>query len=106
MNPYEIYFDGETQIHIRIDGRVVYEIDLSRCNTAAEILDWILQVKKQVWYKPFMADLLIEVFNTTCKETVGNTLQVTFCPCGKNIVFNWMDEFSKQLINDVFEEDD
>ncbi len=31
------------------DGHSVYEVDLERCQTSAEMLDWIMQVQKKTW---------------------------------------------------------
>jgi hypothetical protein len=30
-------------------GRWLYEVDLERCRTSAEVLDWIFQVTKKRW---------------------------------------------------------
>ena len=32
-----------------LEGHWLYEVDLERCRTSAEILDWIMQVAKKRW---------------------------------------------------------
>lgn len=37
----------------------IYDVDLERCNTPAEVLDWIFQVKQKTWCTPeIIFDLL------------------------------------------------
>jgi hypothetical protein len=41
------------------DPPLFYEIDLERCNTSAEALDWIVQVSKKTWATDeILADLV------------------------------------------------
>ncbi|HEY1277151.1 MAG TPA: hypothetical protein VGF25_19755 [Thermoleophilaceae bacterium] len=45
--------DSETYVLWLADRRVLggraYEVDLERCRTAGEVLDWILQIAGKVW---------------------------------------------------------
>ena len=105
MNPYEIMYDGETSIVITYNNDVIYTIDLERCNSAAEILDWIYQVMKQSWYKPFMADMLLSEFNRAANITVDGNIQSLFCPNGKTVTFNWMKQYNYVLLQETIEEE-
>jgi hypothetical protein len=56
--------------------RVDYEIDLERCRTSAQVLDWIAQVAGKAWAWPDLIGCLCYAF-----EAVFD-LQATFCGMG------------------------
>lgn len=66
-----------------------YEIDLERCNSPAEILDWIFQVKNKGWITPELMDDLLTAFEHACDEVFDNNIQGLFCPFGEGRVANW-----------------
>jgi hypothetical protein len=60
-----------------------YEVDLDRCNTGAELLDWIYQVKDKNWISPDdVADLVYAV------DDILESVQGTLCSGGENLKFD------------------
>lgn len=53
-----------------------YEIDLERCKTAVEILDWLAQVAGKSWATPDMLGWLLLALNELL------SLQGNYCGCG------------------------
>lgn len=39
-------------------GGYRYEVDLERCLTSAEVLDWICQIAGKIWDEPIVGDLV------------------------------------------------
>jgi len=62
---------------LRGSPRVTYEIPFDRCNTSAEILDWIGQVNQKKWISRADVGYLVEALD----DIFG--LQATFCSGGK-----------------------
>lgn len=49
-------------IELHHDNAPRYYIDLERCKTCAEILDWIIQVSKKTWCTPdILSDLVLKL---------------------------------------------
>jgi len=44
--------DPSTAVLWTAAGGYRYEVDLERCRTSAEVLDWILQIAKKTWGEP------------------------------------------------------
>jgi hypothetical protein len=54
-----IYHESNFTLECRDQRGQLYEIDLDRCRTSAEVLDWIFQVHGKTWATPrIMSDLL------------------------------------------------
>ena len=53
-----------------------YEVDLKRCRTSAEVLDWIVQVSHKVWASPAAVAQLVVALDVVCD------LQATRCGGG------------------------
>lgn len=86
------YFRPETlEIVIPVPGHKGYEypIDLERCKTSAQFLDWILQIHSKNWCDAELLKALLDCFETTCESVFGQTLQGVFCPFGQNQIVNW-----------------
>ena len=52
-------------------GAVAYYVDLERCGTAGDILDWIIQVSEKAWTRPQDIGHLVQALN----ELAGYGLQ-------------------------------
>jgi hypothetical protein len=59
-----------------------YEFDLERCNTAAQLADWIFQIGTKAWCTPEILKLLIDTIDDACMKVFKNTAQGVFCPFG------------------------
>ena len=57
-------------------GRPYYEVDLERCRTSAEVLDWIVQVSHKIWASPAAVAQLVVALDMACD------LQATRCGGG------------------------
>jgi len=70
-----------------VKGRQIYEIDLERCNNAAQILDWIVQLSHKTWATP----QVIYDFISALDRILGYRLQGRVCPGGHYIdrAVNW-----------------
>src|SRR5437660_649284 len=83
-------------------GRHWYEIDLERCEDAAQILDWVLQLSGKVWIrdKPqLLLDLIVAL-----EELTEYRLQGLVCPFGQYIPngVDWKEVISlRQLAVDI-----
>jgi hypothetical protein len=59
-----------------------YQVDLDRCNTSAEVLDWIIQVSKKTWAtREVIADLVLML--DRCLD-----LQANICSMGVDHPFD------------------
>ncbi len=45
------------------EGRWVYDIDLERCRTSAQVLDWIMQVSKKSWATDLVIASLVRMLD-------------------------------------------
>jgi len=59
-----------------------YRVDLERCTTSAEILDWIMQLHGKSWMTADLLSEFIGVLDMACDEQFGNGIQGVFCPGG------------------------
>jgi hypothetical protein len=55
---------------------VLYEVDLGRCKTSAQVLDWICQVASTSWATPEIVGNLVMAINDLLVP------QATLCSCG------------------------
>ena len=54
------YHSDNFTLECRDEHGYLYEIDLERCRTSAEVLDWIFQISKKTWAIPAIrSDLLL-----------------------------------------------
>ena len=76
-------------IEVDIGHGHTYQIDLERCNTPAQVLDWIFQIKVKTWATPeIMFDLLV-AFDVACYIFHGRGVQGTLCPFGTSKQIKW-----------------
>ena len=61
------------------EGKPDYYIELERCTSAAQILDWIAQVASKRWATPEIIGKLVIELNWLLH------LQSNFCSCGLNL---------------------
>jgi hypothetical protein len=73
-------FDRRTLV-LRHVGGYGYEVDLERCNTPAEVLDWIAQIEGKTWGTPVVVGELVaaicDLLNpqaTLCSWGVAKTI--------------------------------
>ena len=69
-------------------GRQRYEIDLERCCTAADFLDWIYQVKGKNWCTPLMLSAVVFGLGEALQEILDKSVQET-CHYGRNQKLVW-----------------
>lgn len=68
------YFDPKMIVLVHMDG---YEIDLEKCDTSAEILDWLAQLRGKSWVTPTDLGNLMIAFDDLFH------VQANFCSWGK-----------------------
>ena len=66
-----------------------YQIDLTRCSTAGEVLDWIFQIKSKTWATSEIMFDLLTALNVACEIFHGQTVQGCLCPCGVPEEVRW-----------------
>jgi len=49
----------EGELFIRDKGTYLYNVDLGRCKTSAQVLDWVIQVSKKNWATPELIGMLV-----------------------------------------------
>ena len=59
------------------EGRWFYEVDLERCRTSAEVLDWIIQVSQKTWATDARLAGLVRALDEILNP------QATLCSFGK-----------------------
>ena len=57
------YLDTENPALVFQFENVEYDIPLDKCNTSAQILDWIYQIYHKSWAKPYDVYNLLRAFN-------------------------------------------
>jgi hypothetical protein len=57
-------------------GREVYYIDLERCLSSAQVLDWICQISGKTWAIPALLGLIVKVLDACLYP------QANLCSCG------------------------
>lgn len=72
-------FDPQTRVlsYFNERGAWLYEVDLDRCRTSAELLDWIFQVAQKRWATDRVLAALIHAMNAVLRP------QSTLCGCGQ-----------------------
>jgi hypothetical protein len=56
-------YDGRTLVVRYREGTHKYEVDLEKCTTCAELLDWIFQFRKKGWATSRGVGGLVEILN-------------------------------------------
>ena len=70
-------FETETAaLTLYIEGRWTYEVDLERCRTSAQVLDWIMQVASKQWSTDAIVASLVRAINDLLAP------QATLCSFG------------------------
>lgn len=94
--PFHKLRDGSTaridedSLTIELDaGWHRYEVDLERCNTPGQVLDWIFQVKAKTWATPELMYDLLEALNVACRRFHGTSVQGCLCSGGANKRVKW-----------------
>ena len=64
--------------------RLIYEVDLERCNDAAEILDWIVQVSHKSYIDSAEIGKLVVAL-----DDLADGLQPNVCPSGRYVHFDF-----------------
>lgn len=85
-----VVFDQEQRtLDIHVDGRQVYRIDLDRCTSPAQILDWLMQVHHKRWCTPELFWKIVRRLDYAAQEVFGQGIQGVFCPSGSPQTANW-----------------
>lgn len=83
--------DWET-LEIKVNtglGGVWYPVDLERCNSSEEMLDWIWQLYSKSWMTPALMAEVLTVFEHACYCRFGMNPQGVFCPFGVGNKVDW-----------------
>ena len=72
----------EKNLTLNLTEQPGYQIDLERCNSSAQILDWIIQVSKKTWAGNEIVGSLVKHLDR-CLHIQGN-----ICSCGSDQNFN------------------
>jgi len=65
-----------------------YEIDLERCTTGSEVMDWIFQIRWKTWLTPNIIFSFLEEFENAFHEIFGTNAQA-MCGSGADFFANW-----------------
>jgi hypothetical protein len=57
------YHPENLTLECRDERGFIYEVDLERCSTSAEVLDWIFQVSKKTWATADIVKDLLTAFD-------------------------------------------
>ncbi len=76
-----------------------YQVDLTRCNSCAQILDWIAQISKKEWTTAADIGYLVEALNDLID------LQGNFCSGGKEIS-DGKNDYAIRILEKKQKEDD
>lgn len=66
-------------------GKDVYDFDLNRVTTSAQMLDWIYQVKHKAWCTPDILYAVVDGFDAACEKYLNTTVQGAFCSGGEEL---------------------
>lgn len=80
---YAVFDPTSLCILVYNEDRVqVYEIDLERCTTAGQALDWIYQLYHKTWVTPVILRDIIECMDIVFLKIFDRGIQGSLCPCG------------------------
>jgi hypothetical protein len=66
-----------------------YQVDLERCNTPGQMLDWIFQVKSKTWATPEIMFDFLTALEVSCQIFHGKGVQGSLCPFGTSRQIKW-----------------
>jgi hypothetical protein len=88
MKPrYEL--DGQYITIYDQGGKELYDFNLNRVTTSAQLLDWIYQVKTKRWCTPHILAAVVDGFDSACRRYLNTTVQGAFCSCGQDLKVKW-----------------
>lgn len=70
-------------------GNWIYEIDIEKCRTAAEALDWVFQVFNKPWATPELLFEILGALETACQNQFSKPAQGVWCPFGQSQKVKW-----------------
>jgi hypothetical protein len=76
-------------LEITIDGKLMYEVDLEKCDDSAEILDYILQIHDKTWSTPELVCELLDALNFASEQVHGEPIQGVYCSFGASKQVPW-----------------
>lgn len=76
------YHPNNFTLECRDERGFIYEVDLERCRTSAEMLDWIFQVNKKTWATAEIVKNLLDAFECLLSP------QATLCSFGVSTSMN------------------
>lgn len=79
--------NGTIMIHDEIG--YLYEIDLERCTSPAELLDYVLQIHAKNWNSPHIIWGVVTAIEEACSAMFGQNAQGVFCPLGESHNVRW-----------------
>jgi len=65
-----------------------YEIDLERCLTGSEVMDWIFQIRWKTWVTPDVMFSFLEEFENAFRKTFNTNAQA-MCSGGADFIADW-----------------
>ena len=95
---YRIQWESKTIAIFDDSGVERYEIDLDRCNTSAEVLNWIFQIKHKTWCTPEIIMAVLFGLDDAMSAAFGETIQGALCSSGQSLKVDW------RKYNPIFDE--
>ncbi len=91
MNNFDVVLNERNlSIDILLEGnRRVYSVDLERCQTSAEVLDWLAHLHAKSWVTPRVMHDVLTALNDAFRKFQGGPIQGVLCPWGSNKTVEW-----------------
>ena len=71
------------------EGSWLYEIDVERCRSSAETLNWLYQVLYKSWCSPQVIFDIMWALEQACQKYHHKSVQGAFCGLGKDHRVKW-----------------
>jgi hypothetical protein len=99
MHIENIKFDEDSlTIDFMYEDNIIYQLDLERCKTSSELLDWILQINDKSWCTPNVLKELFRILDEASNIVFYDSIQMIYCPFGNNKHVDWTNGKVEDLI--------
>jgi hypothetical protein len=80
-------------------GNYTYDVDLERIPDAAELLDWMFQLREKEWMTADMMEAFISEFEDACFDALGTGARSTFCHGKREVKWPTVEEMKAKARN-------
>lgn len=70
-------------------GDYEYPVDLERCTTASQLLDYLFQIAAKPWCDAALLKNIFDCLEAACQKKFKTNLQRVFCPFGRDMRVDW-----------------